>query len=377
MVGKVGTLTAAEARKAARDDLAAVAGGADPSKDRKAARGAQTVGELCDQYLEAARAGLVLTRFGKPKRASTVSIDEGRVSRHIKPLIGREIAAKLNRAAVQRMCDAIAAGKTAGQFKGKPRGKAVVTGGTGTAARVVELLGGIWTWAEKRGFVKGANPAHGVDTARGEPKDRTLTPAELVKLGKILRRDVQKEPAAAAAVRLVALTGLRRSEAVGLKWGEVDFAGSCLRLQVTKTGRSVRPIGKLAVERLALAPKTIDVDAWLFPSAGKAGRAADLAKPIAELFDAAGLTDARCHDLRRTFASTGADEGYSDATIGELLGHARRGVTAQHYIRRPDAALVEAAGKIAARIGTCLDREDNSAEIVGHPALGQAGGGAR
>ncbi len=45
-----------------------------------------------------------------------------------------------------------------------------------------------------------------------------------------------------------------------------------------------------------------------------------------------------------------ADEGYGDATIGELLGHARRGVTARHYIRRPDAALIAAAGRVAQRI---------------------------
>ena len=33
----------------------------------------------------------------------------------------------------------------------------------------------------------------------------------------------------------------------------------------------------------------------------------------------AGLRDARSHDLRRTFGSIAADEGYSDATIAELF----------------------------------------------------------
>jgi hypothetical protein len=61
--------------------------------------------------------------------------------------LGRLWADKLTRFAVQRMVDAIAQGKTAGTFKTKARGKA---GGTGTAARVVELLGSIWAWAERR-----------------------------------------------------------------------------------------------------------------------------------------------------------------------------------------------------------------------------------
>lgn len=86
---------------------------------------------------------------------STVLIDEGRIARHIVPLIGTIPARDLRRADVQRMADAIAKGKTAGIFKGKaegtkPRGRAIVTGGSGTAARVVELLGGIYSWAEKR-----------------------------------------------------------------------------------------------------------------------------------------------------------------------------------------------------------------------------------
>jgi hypothetical protein len=175
---KVGMITPNEARTKAKRLLAEVAGGADPSAQRHEAREALTVAELCDRYLGAARAGLVMTRFHKPKRASTIAIDEGRVSRHIAPLIGRLVARDLTRAAAQRMVDAIAACKTAGTFKTKTRGKAVVEGGAGTAARVVELLGGVWSWAEKRGLVSGANPARGVETNRGEAKDRVLSPGD-------------------------------------------------------------------------------------------------------------------------------------------------------------------------------------------------------
>ena len=46
------------------------------------------------------------------------------------------------------------------------------------------------------------------------------------------------------------------------------------------------------------------------------------------------------------------------ATIGELLGHARVGVTHRHYIRRPDAALVAAADGVAARIAAAMDGRD-------------------
>ncbi len=158
------------------------------------------------------------------------------------------------------------------------------------------------------------------------------------------------------------MTGLRREEACGLRWREIDFATSCLRLEATKTGRSLRPIGKAALNLLAALPR--NESEFVFPNTfGTAS--ADLKKRVAGLFDAAGLADARAHDLRRTFASVAADEGYSDATTGELLGHARRGVTSRHYIRRPDAALVAAADIVADRIAKAMDA--NIGEVLTFP----------
>lgn len=343
-IGRHGVITCEEARRLAMSTLGGVVKGDDPAAERASRRAALTVRELCDLYLEAARKGLVTTRFRKPKRPSTIAVDEGRVARHIVPLIGSKKADRLTRADVQRMADDIASGKTAAVVKTKARGVARVTGGAGTSSRVVELLGGIWTWAERRDHVTGKNPAHGVETQKGETKDRILSPPELARLGAVLRQKEPARPLAVAAVRLLALTGLRREEAVALRWNEFDPICSCLRLETTKTGRSMRPIGSPAVDLLSSLPR--DESEFVFPNRGGSG-SADLKKQIAALFDAAGLADARSHDLRRTFASTAAELGYGDATIGEMLGHARRGVTARHYIRRPDAALVEAADKVA------------------------------
>jgi integrase len=348
---KLGTIAPEEARTKARRLLADVASGNDPSGQRHAARTAPTVAELCRLYMEAARAGLVLTRFGRAKSKKTVAIDEGRVSRHIVPLLGRHVAQDLTRADVQRMVDGIASGKTAAIVKTKLRGKAVITGGAGTARRVAGLLGGIMSWGSKRGFV-GDNPVRGLDLRSDKAEDRVLAPSELAVLGRAVRGHECRLPLACAALRLIALTGMRRAEAYGLHWSEIDFEGSCLRLEATKSGRSMRPIGKAAIDLLRGISKTNP--SFVFPNRG-GDNPADLTKGIAEIFDAAGLKDARGHDLRRTLASIAADEGYSDSTIGELLGHARRGVTSRHYIRRPDAALVAAADKVAARICTAME----------------------
>ena len=150
-----------------------------------------------------------------------------------------------------------------------------------------------------------------------------------------------------------------------------------MRLSATKTGKSVRPIGAPALKLLASLPKTSDI--WVFPVDGpktddaadqpaesSIGNAeigkADLKKRIASLFNLAGLHDSTSHDLRPTFASAAADEGYSDATIAALLGHSQRNVTARHYIRRPDEALVAAANRTANRL--LADLDGYSAQVI-------------
>lgn len=368
-IGPYGPFTVDQARTQAQEIIRKASLGSDPQREKREARAAITVGELCDTYMVAARAGLVLTRFRVQKRASTVAIDEGRVSRHIKPLIGSTLAQDLTRTDVQRMVDLITQGKTKGIHKTKRYGKAVVTGGGGTAARVASLLGGIYSWGEKRGLVSGLNPVRGVETARYTPRDRVCSSSELRALGQVLDEKAAEQPDAVTALRLIALTGLRREEAVALRWSEIDAPGHCLRLSATKTGKSVRPVGSQALALLQGLKRKSSV--WVFPNetaadpetANQAGAgSADLKKPIAALFNSAGLDDARSHDLRRTFASAAADEGYSDATIAALLGHSQRNITARHYIRRPDEALVAAAERTARKIDSIM--RDAGAKIV-------------
>lgn len=359
-IGPYGPYTVEQARLRAEKISRDAAEGRDPQREKAEQREAISVATMCDHYLEAARSDLVTTRFGRPKRISTLVIDEGRIARHIKPLIGSLRACDVRPADIQRMADAITQGKTAGVFPGRKRGKAVVSGGPGASSRAVGLLGGVYSWAGKRGLVQALNPVRGVEIFRSQPRDKVLNGSELAALGESLANNESRYPEAVAAIRLIALTGLRREEVCGLQWIEIDENGQCFRLQASKTGRSVRPVGKAAFEILrALTRRSAK---WVFPNRSDTG-SADLKKLIAFLFDVAGLREARSHDLRRTFASIAADEGYGDSTIGELLGHARRGVTARHYIRRPDAALVAAADRVSSRMAAALLGQ-SGAEIV-------------
>src|SRR5262245_1548800 len=89
-VGNYGRLTPEEARRQARLLLSDVERGLDPAEQRLEERKAITVADLCAEYIEKAEAGLIIGRKGLPKKASTLEIDRGRISRHILPLLGRK-----------------------------------------------------------------------------------------------------------------------------------------------------------------------------------------------------------------------------------------------------------------------------------------------
>jgi integrase len=58
--------------------------------------------------------------------------------------------------------------------------------------------------------------------------------------------------ALAAAVRLLALTGARAGEVLGLPWEHVDLQSGCLRLPMSKTGRKVIHLNEPAIEVLVV-----------------------------------------------------------------------------------------------------------------------------
>src|SRR5712691_11783408 len=215
-----------KAREEAVRILGGVADGADPAAEKRAIRAANTVAELCDQYLADAETGRVLTRSKEPKKASTLAIDRGRVERHIKPLLGRLTVASVTRDDVERFLHDVAEGKTAGKSKtAKKRGLARVTGGQTAATRAVGLLGAIFTYAVRR-RMRLDNPSHGVERFADGRRERRLSDEEYAALGEALRKAdaIGMWPAAIAAARFLAFTGWRSSEAMGLRSLEIDLA---------------------------------------------------------------------------------------------------------------------------------------------------------
>jgi hypothetical protein len=66
---------------------------------------------------------VILTRFRRPKRTATLQINQGRIPRHINPLIGNFRLADLNRTVVRQFINDITFGKTATDLHTRVRGE--------------------------------------------------------------------------------------------------------------------------------------------------------------------------------------------------------------------------------------------------------------
>jgi integrase len=99
------------------------------------------------------------------------------------------------------------------------------------------------------------NPVRGVRREADQKRRTRLDEAGYRRLGKRLaaaeRAGMRGQ--AVEAIRLIALTGCRRGEIQQLRRSEIDLVSQALRLGDTKTGYSVRPIGRAALEALIKA----------------------------------------------------------------------------------------------------------------------------
>ena len=354
-IGLHGVWTPETARQEAKAQLGRVAQGENPAEERQLDHQAITVKELCELYLRDLEAGLILGKGGRPKKATTIVTDTGRIQRHIIPLIGSRRVKDLVKADINKVLKDIMAGKTRMSVKTKKlRGKAIVRGGAGTATRTVGLLGGILTYAVEAGIIE-TNPAHGLRKPKDNVRNRRLTEAEYRTLGGILRNAAEDEryQMTADIIRQIALTGCRRSEMITLQWIEADMEASCLRLVDSKEGASTRPIGLPVVEYLE-SRWAAEAGTYVFPGQGDDNAFGSFPNHWEKIFRDTPLADITPHVLRHSFASIANDLGFTEVTIAALVGHAKGSVTSK-YIHSLDTALIMAADTISGYIQGLLD----------------------
>jgi len=217
------------------------------------------------------------------------------------------------------------------------------------------------------------NPAHRVRKFAENRRERRLSDAEYAAFGVGLRQaEGTIWPPAVACLRFLALTGWRSGEAVALRWQDVDLSRRTAVLPDTKTGRSMRPLSHGAGDLLRTLPRPGD-GALAFPASRGEGLMTGFKKFARRIVALAGLpADVTPHVLRHSFASLAADLGYSEPTIGALIGHKGHSVTSR-YMHAADAVLLAASDAVARRTEELMG-DGYTAEVV---PLGAAVGQSR
>jgi len=221
----------------------------------------------------------------------------------------------------------------------------------GGANRAFDILRQIMNFAVACGHV-GTSPTGGIERNRRPALTRFLSREEIARLHEVLDTQTREgNRQQADIIRLLLLTGCRKSEITGLCWSEVHQ--DILALADSKTGPRTVPLGSQARAILDRQPRTDSP--FVFPSPH------DLARPRSpdlglwyRVRREAGIEDCRLHDLRHTMASHAVMNGVPVPVVSRMLGHSNVQMTMRyaHLADRDIEAAVERVGKA---VGALMD----------------------
>ncbi len=331
-IGQFPTWKVAAAKAEAAELRKRVDRGEDPLGDIAAVRLAPTVADLCRRF-----EGEHFPRLRPGTRADYKSL----IDRHILPALKNQKVADVSFSDIDALHRKIT--------KDAPY----------RANRAVAVMSKMFALAIHWKY-RSDNPTKAIERNQEVKRQRYLSGDELVRLSLVLAEHDDQE--AANILRLLLLTGARRGEVLGMRWDQLDLnagvwtkPGSMTKQKTEHRVPLSAPARLLLVELRATAEEDAE---YVFPGPGVTGHRVVLKRDWAVICRAAGIAEARVHDLRHTYASVLASAGLSLPVIGALLGHSQPATTAR-YSHLFDDPLREATERVGAIV---LGK--NTAEIV-------------
>jgi integrase len=316
-IGRHPDFSVAGARDEALRLRSEIAKGHDPLGGREAQREAPTIDDMADDYLEFSKAH---------KRESSIRNDKQMLDNIIKPKLGKIRVAAVTPRDIESLHSALK--KT--PYRGN---------------RALALLKTMFNWAIRQEW-RSDNPAKGIEKFPEEKRERWLQEKELEQLTAAL--DAHPYQDAANCIRLILLTGCRKSEALSAAWWQFDLGRSTWTKPSAHTKQKkihYVPLSKAAshlLTEMKEKPKAkVSPQDYLFPGKFKGSHLQDLKSDWKLLTAAAKLENVRVHDLRHTFASHLASSGVPLAVVGKLLGHTQS-TTTERYAHLAESPLREA-----------------------------------
>lgn len=290
-LGKVGVLSATDARKAAADRLARVRLGADLGAEREAERkrAAVTVASRLDAYLDAL----------KPRVREKGHKESSYYMRTVWAPLHRTPVSGVTRAQVAERLSEVAKGS-----------------GPHAANRARTTLSAFYRWLIEEGIAE-ANPVVGTrKPGKEEKRQRVLKPAEIkAVLAALPPGDFGR------VVRLLLLTGQRRDEVADMPWSELDLERSLWHLPPERTKNALPHDVPLSAPALLLLKDAPRVERRDLVFGTGAGGFQGFTRAKAALDKASKVKGWRLHDLRRTVATGMGDLGVLPHVVEAVLNH--------------------------------------------------------
>ena len=180
-----------------------------------------------------------------------------------------------------------------------------------------------------------------------------LDAAELAELATALDRLDERFPASVAAIRVAALTGLRISEVLAIRWEHVAFASRRVTLPQTKTGRRSHHFPAAALDIMRAVPRLNEGHHVFAVDARGALTYRTVRHHFGDAVKRAGLSDVRLHDLRRTFMTNAAAAGVGTHVLRDLLGH-KSTAMADRYVRSVGSPVADAREAVGSAMAAAM-----------------------
>jgi integrase len=232
-----------------------------------------------------------------------------------------------------------------------------------TCNRILAVLKSVCSLAVTHGILEQSPCADVPSFKIHAQRERYLAPDEAGRLMRALEESPRPE---AAALRLLLLTGARKSEILSARWENVRLDQRLLTVPLSKSNKPHHiPLSDEAVA-IIRSIRREPACPWLFPGHAPGKPLSDIYLFWNELRRRLGLADVRIHDLRHTFASFLVNAGHSLYEVQKLLGHSDPRTT-MRYAHLGQASLVAAAQTVSACLARRTGRDGGTPSVSPPP----------
>ena len=321
-IGAHGQINTEIARDKARQLLAEISQGEDPSAAKKQYKDKPTIHNLIHDYLEGHAA---------KKRAKSIMEDKKLIGSIIEPHFGSKKVDAITRRDIENLHT---------KMSNRPY----------SANRTLALLSKMFSLAVGWGW-RSDNPAQGIERYQEQKRERWLKGEELERFWSVL--DKYPDNRTALLVKFLLLTGARKGEAMSSTWSQFDLKQGVWTKpsHMTKQKKTEHlPLSGDALDVLKqLKRLNTDKSAYVFPGRKEGEPIKEIKTFWKKLLLEAQIEDLRVHDLRHTHASHLVSSGMSLSIVGKLLGHTQAATT-QRYAHLADEPLRQAVELFGSKV---------------------------